>query len=114
MFLSFLKNDGRTTCKKSPVALPRFGRGAGQTPAAALSCGNEFSVALAEDGGVWTFGYGGSGQLGTGNKENMYDPRRVSLPGAAQPTDVVCGMEYTMVLARESVPVRVHAHFVLT
>ena len=57
---------------------------------------------LAEDGGLWMFGYGGQGQLGTGSKENAYGPKRVSLPSSsARPVEVICGVEYTVVLARE-------------
>ena len=65
-------------------------------------CGNEFSAVLAEDGGLRMFGYGGQGQLGTGSKENAYGPKRVSLPSSsARPVEVICGVEYTVVLARE-------------
>lgn len=40
--------------------------------------------------GLWTFGYGGQGQLGTGNKENTYGPKRVHLPSSsARPVNVV-------------------------
>ncbi len=95
-------NDGRTTCKKSPVPLPNFGPGTGQVPAAIVACGNEFSAVLAEDSGLWMFGYGGQGQLGTGSKENVYGPKRVYLPSSsARAVDVVCGVEYTVVLAQE-------------
>ena len=62
-------------CKKSPVPLPIFGRGrkVAHTPQKArmIACGEEFSAVLTESGGVWTFGYGGQGQLGLNTKANV-------------------------------------------
>jgi alpha-tubulin suppressor-like RCC1 family protein len=43
-----------------------------------VACGAEHTIALAEDGTVWTWGLNSFGQLGLGNLENQYTPVQVS------------------------------------
>ena len=48
----------------------------------AVSCGSFHTLALDENGGVWTWGLGEYGQLGTGNTSNVLQPALVpSLKG---------------------------------
>jgi alpha-tubulin suppressor-like RCC1 family protein len=42
-----------------------------------VACGVSHTAAVTEDGGVYTFGYGGYGQLGHGDEENQLAPSRV-------------------------------------
>ena len=51
-------------------------------PMLGVSCGWSHTLALDESGGVWTWGYGNSGQLGTGNTSSQHQPTLVpSLKG---------------------------------
>jgi RCC1 and BTB domain-containing protein len=43
-----------------------------------ISCIYAHSMALTENGYVYTWGYNELGQLGIGNLENTYTPKRVS------------------------------------
>jgi len=44
-----------------------------------ISCGDDFSVFLTIDGGVFTCGAGTFGQLGHGNTSNEIIPRMVNI-----------------------------------
>ena len=46
-----------------------------------LTSGFEHSVALFEDGEVFSWGFGASGCLGHGNYETQDTPRKVEIPG---------------------------------
>ena len=43
----------------------------------AVAAGVAHSMAVASDGSVFTWGYGGDGRLGHGDRENQLSPRRV-------------------------------------
>lgn len=49
----------------------------GLTQIIEVSAGNDYSVALKDDGTVWTFGRNSIGQLGTGNLTNYSTPQKV-------------------------------------
>jgi E3 ubiquitin-protein ligase HERC4 len=42
-----------------------------------ISCGQEFTVCLTSDGGVFSFGNGSYGQLGHGSKNDEHLPRKI-------------------------------------
>tara|TARA_B100001142_G_scaffold325496_1_gene379190 strand:+ start:133 stop:1521 length:1389 start_codon:yes stop_codon:yes gene_type:complete len=46
-----------------------------------VACGGKHTVVVTEGGGVYTFGKGGWGQLGHGDKQNQPAPRRVPVAG---------------------------------
>ena len=47
------------------------------TVISAIAAGQYHSVALDEDGHVWTWGWGVHGQLGTRDIEDVFEPARV-------------------------------------
>lgn len=72
-------NGNTTTPQTNPVQVVGAG-GTGQLGSVVeLSGGDNFSLALKSDGTIWSFGNGGSGQLGNGSNANSQDtPVQVS------------------------------------
>lgn len=70
--------DGTTvTPRLSPVSIP--------SPASvvALGAGGNHSLAITEDGSVWSWGYNGQGQLGDGTTVQRNAPRQIAEAGFA-------------------------------
>ncbi|XP_066590462.1 probable E3 ubiquitin-protein ligase HERC4 [Prorops nasuta] len=63
-----------------------------------VACGEEFSVFLTMDGGVFTCGAGMYGQLGHGNKNNEILPRQVMELMGSTVTQISCGRRHTLAL----------------
>jgi len=63
---------------------------------ARVSCGAEHSACLTSDGGVFTFGHGGYGQLGHGGKSSEVLPRKVMELMGTDVTQVACGKLHTL------------------
>lgn len=61
-----------------------------------ISCGDDFSVFLTHDGGVFTCGAGAFGQLGHGNYSNEILPRMVMELMGSTVTQVGCGRRHTL------------------
>ncbi|XP_043466153.1 probable E3 ubiquitin-protein ligase HERC4 isoform X1 [Leptopilina heterotoma] len=61
-----------------------------------VSCGEEFSVFLTMDGGVFTCGAGMYGQLGHGSYSNEILPRQVAELMGSVVTQVTCGRKHTL------------------
>jgi alpha-tubulin suppressor-like RCC1 family protein len=63
-----------------------------------VACGVYHTVALREDGGVWTWGYNGTGQLGHGTREStagsdyLYIPTPTQMIGGRQGGDFLTGI----------------------
>ncbi|XP_031633255.1 probable E3 ubiquitin-protein ligase HERC4 isoform X3 [Contarinia nasturtii] len=61
-----------------------------------VSAGEDFSVFLTMDGGIFSCGAGNFGQLGHGNKNNVSLPRMVVEMMGSAVTQVVCGNRHTL------------------
>ncbi|XP_059219766.1 probable E3 ubiquitin-protein ligase HERC4 isoform X1 [Stomoxys calcitrans] len=63
-----------------------------------ITCGDEFSVFLTNDGGVFTCGSGRYGQLGHGSNGNEVLPRMVVELMGSTVTQIACGTRHTLAL----------------
>ncbi|CAH0559582.1 unnamed protein product [Brassicogethes aeneus] len=63
-----------------------------------IACGEEFSMFLTSDGGVFTCGSGMYGQLGHGTKTNEILPRQVVELMGSVITQVCCGRQHSLAL----------------
>lgn len=63
-----------------------------------IACGDDFSVFLTRDGGVFTCGAGAFGQLGHGNYSNEILPRKVLELMGTTVTQIACGRRHTLTL----------------
>uniref|UniRef100_A0A1Q3F9S7 Putative hect e3 ubiquitin ligase n=1 Tax=Culex tarsalis TaxID=7177 RepID=A0A1Q3F9S7_CULTA len=61
-----------------------------------ISCGDDFSVFLTHEGGVFTCGLGSFGQLGHGTHSNEILPRMVFELMGSKITQIACGRKHTL------------------
>lgn len=71
-----------------------------------ISCGYTHTAAIDLNGGVWVWGSGWSGKLGTGNTETYYEPYNVKLESfAPDPSGklvkIACGEDHTVVVTSD-------------
>ena len=66
--------------------------------AKAVSAGGSHSVALKDDGTVWTWGGNYDGELGTGSTGGMDSAKPVQVPGLDNVTAIAAGMYHTLAL----------------
>ncbi|KAF0992308.1 hypothetical protein HZS_4001 [Henneguya salminicola] len=63
-----------------------------------IACGSDHTVALSDDGRVFTFGFGRWGQLGHGQSSSIeYNPRQVIDLAGAKISHIMCGRYHTVV-----------------
>ncbi len=63
---------------------------------AAVSCGDDYTMALKTDGSLWAWGYNSQGQLGFGDTKDTHAPAKVG--GRGDWAAVSCGTSHTVAL----------------
>jgi hypothetical protein len=68
-----------------------------------VACGWSHTLVRTEDGRVFSFGYGGQGQLGHGGKESRLTPKLIEAPPLKGEfvVQVACGANHSMALTRK-------------
>ncbi|KYN32781.1 RCC1 and BTB domain-containing protein 1 [Trachymyrmex septentrionalis] len=66
-----------------------------------LTCGATFTMAVTENGEVYSWGNNDVGQLGIGNYENQTLPNQIDTLRDIVIVKVVCGIDYTLALTNE-------------
>ncbi|XP_046382187.1 probable E3 ubiquitin-protein ligase HERC4 isoform X2 [Haliotis rufescens] len=64
-----------------------------------VSCGEDHTAALTQDGGVFTFGAGSYGQLGHMSTNNEILPKKVMELMGTEISQIVCGRRHTLAIA---------------
>ncbi|XP_073698567.1 probable E3 ubiquitin-protein ligase HERC4 [Garra rufa] len=73
-----------------------------QKKTVSISCGGEHTATLSKGGAVFTFGSGGSGQLGHNSFEDEHYPRVVAELWGSKVSQVTCGRRHTLVSVASS------------
>ena len=69
---------GDGTYHDRPCTIPQPIKLSSRVVVTSVACGEEYSACITRDGNLFTWGYGGSGQLGHGNGGSMRMPRQVT------------------------------------
>ncbi|XP_024118863.1 probable E3 ubiquitin-protein ligase HERC4, partial [Oryzias melastigma] len=67
-----------------------------------VSCGEDHTAALTKEGGVFTFGAGGYGQLGHNSTNHEVNPRKVFELMGNKVTQIACGRQHTLAFTPSS------------
>ncbi|XP_034463858.1 probable E3 ubiquitin-protein ligase HERC4 isoform X2 [Hippoglossus hippoglossus] len=67
-----------------------------------ISCGEDHTAALTKEGGVFTFGAGGYGQLGHNSTNHEINPRKVFELMGSVVTQISCGRQHTLAFTPSS------------
>uniref|UniRef100_A0A3P9K827 HECT and RLD domain containing E3 ubiquitin protein ligase 4 n=1 Tax=Oryzias latipes TaxID=8090 RepID=A0A3P9K827_ORYLA len=67
-----------------------------------ISCGEDHTAALTKEGGVFTFGAGGYGQLGHNSTNHEVNPRKVFELMGNVVTQIACGRQHTLAFTPSS------------
>ncbi len=84
------------------VTLPTQIVNAGESNITQISAGGTHSILLDKNSSVYSFGDGGSGQLGHGNKNNQTSPKRIAVAGENNITQISAGGAYSILLDKNS------------
>ncbi len=94
--------DGTKTTRYTPVKVKSYGLDEFLSGIIAISGGRYHTVALKEDGSVWTWGWNEYGQLGDGTHTTRLKPVRVKGPGGvgylSGIIDIAGGRDHTVAL----------------
>eukprot|EP00002_Diphylleia_rotans_P034032 TRINITY_DN7282_c0_g1_i5.p1 TRINITY_DN7282_c0_g1~~TRINITY_DN7282_c0_g1_i5.p1 ORF type:complete len:1210 (+),score=179.41 TRINITY_DN7282_c0_g1_i5:72-3701(+) len=85
------KGDTSRSIYFSPIRI-----GEGLIKIASVSCGAAFTIALGQNGGLYSFGKNRYGQLGLGDTETRFAPERVVIGSEYQVTQVSCGQDHVV------------------
>jgi alpha-tubulin suppressor-like RCC1 family protein len=66
-----------------------------------VACGWTHTIVLTKEGGVFAWGAGNYGQLGTGSTESHSTPARVSLPKEMHIRNIACGARHSAMIASD-------------
>lgn len=69
----------------------------------AISCGFYHSMALTEEGFVYSWGHNSYGQLGVGNNDNSCQPIRIDFGNNVLVQKISCGFAHSLVLATDGI-----------
>jgi len=67
----------------------------------AVSAGGDHSIALTADGAVWSWGFGGWGQLGHGDEQNQWQPKKVEALAGQRVVAVSAGGGHSFALTAD-------------
>ncbi|XP_050971383.1 E3 ISG15--protein ligase HERC5-like [Labeo rohita] len=82
--------------------LPTVVNSLNQKKTVSISCGGEHTATLSKGGTVFTFGSGGSGQLGHNSFKDEHHPRVVAELWGSKVSQVTCGRHHTLVSVASS------------
>ncbi|XP_052463903.1 probable E3 ubiquitin-protein ligase HERC3 isoform X1 [Carassius gibelio] len=89
---------GDTTDRHVPTVVKSLNR----KKTVSISCGGEHTATLSKGGTVFTFGSGGSGQLGHNSFRDEHHPRVVAELWGSEVSQVTCGRHHTLVSVASS------------
>ncbi|XP_052458893.1 probable E3 ubiquitin-protein ligase HERC4 [Carassius gibelio] len=89
---------GDTTDRHVPTVVKSLN----QKKTVSISCGGEHTATLSKGGTVFTFGSGGSGQLGHKSFKDEHHPRVVAELWGSEVSQVTCGRHHTLVSVASS------------
>uniref|UniRef100_A0A673NJH1 Probable E3 ubiquitin-protein ligase HERC4 n=1 Tax=Sinocyclocheilus rhinocerous TaxID=307959 RepID=A0A673NJH1_9TELE len=89
---------GDTTDRHVPTVVNSLNR----KKTVSISCGGEHTATLSKGGTVFTFGSGGSGQLGHNSFKDEHHPRVVAELWGSEVSQVTCGRHHTLVSVTSS------------
>ncbi|XP_043091027.1 probable E3 ubiquitin-protein ligase HERC4 isoform X2 [Puntigrus tetrazona] len=89
---------GDTTDRHVPTVVHSLN----QKKTVSISCGGEHTATLSKGGTVFTFGSGGSGQLGHNSFRDEHHPRVVAELWGSEVSKVTCGRHHTLVSVTSS------------
>ncbi|XP_043099178.1 probable E3 ubiquitin-protein ligase HERC4 isoform X2 [Puntigrus tetrazona] len=89
---------GDTTDRHVPTVVNSLNR----KKTVSISCGGEHTATLSKGGTVFTFGSGGSGQLGHNSFRDEHHPRVVAELWGSEVSQVTCGRHHTLILIASS------------
>ena len=67
-----------------------------------VSCGNNHTVIITEDGNLYSFGKNEFGQLGLGNIGDKNEPKLVTIPGGLKVKAASCGYHHTVIITEDN------------
>uniref|UniRef100_A0A8C1ZA77 Si:ch73-190m4.1 n=1 Tax=Cyprinus carpio TaxID=7962 RepID=A0A8C1ZA77_CYPCA len=89
---------GDTTDRHVPMVVNSLHR----KKTVSISCGGEHTATLSKGGTVFTFGSGGSGQLGHNSFKDEHHPRVVAELWGSEVSQVTCGRHHTLISVASS------------